>query len=225
MSLNTLEKAKIIRILYQYKARLERLKGFLKGQPLGTVRFVDASITNAKIGSLSASKLTTGELSVSTEFDIGDEAGGDFIRKDGPNGRISMFNGGLENMTIGMQDGVPVVKIALPGYDTEDTDIDHYSLYADGGSDNFLIKERARGSSSLTSGQILTVNHNAGFVPLVFVYGKQTAGTVTPWFLCGTKDEYLVYYEVNDTDLIIKSIANGNAKSTKYFIYYDQQAP
>lgn len=225
MSLNVLEKARITRVLSQYKVRVERLKSLLKGQPLSTVRFVDASITNAKIESLSADKLTTGEIDVGTTFDIGDEAGGDFIRKDGPNGRISMFNSGLEQVTIGMQDGAPVVKIALPGYDTEDTDIDHYSLYADGGSDNFLIKERARGSSSLTSGQTLTITHNAGFVPLVFVYGKQTAGTVTPWFLCGTKDEYLVYYEVNTTQLIIKSIANGNAKSTKYFIYYDQQAP
>ena len=114
------------------------------------------------------------------------------------------------------------MRVSLPTYNAlTDTNPDHYALYAD--SDWVLIKEKTRGSVSLSSGQIRTIAHGLSYVPFVLVYGKQTTGTVTDWFLCGTKDKYLISFEINATNLIIKKIDNGNDGESKYYIFYDQQ--
>jgi len=115
-----------------------------------------------------------------------------------------------------------VFRAALPGYNAlTDTDQDHFSLYTD--QDNILIKEKARGSVSLDSGETETVAHGLAYVPFVLVYGKQTTISVTNWFLCGTKDEFLVHFAVNSTNLLITKIGNGCAGQAKYYIFYDQQ--
>ena len=66
--LTSLEKATLGRKLAMNADRIRRLEAFLKGQPLGTVRFADASITNAKITNLSADKISTGTISVGEEI-------------------------------------------------------------------------------------------------------------------------------------------------------------
>ena len=77
---NTLERALLMRKLSQNSDRIKRLESLLQGQPLSVVKIADASITEAKIGSLAVSKLTTGQLAVGTLFDIGDVIGGNYIR-------------------------------------------------------------------------------------------------------------------------------------------------
>jgi hypothetical protein len=74
---NILEQARLIRRLAVNSEKIKKLESFLKGQPLGTVRFADASITNVKISSLSADKITTGTVSVGEEIIISDD---EFVR-------------------------------------------------------------------------------------------------------------------------------------------------
>ena len=66
--LTSIEQATLGRKLAYNEARIKRLESFLRGVPLGTVRFADASITNAKIVSLSANKISTGTISVGEEI-------------------------------------------------------------------------------------------------------------------------------------------------------------
>jgi hypothetical protein len=70
--LSSLEQAIIGRKLAYNASRIKKLEAFLKGVPLGTVRFADAIITNAKIGSLSADKIESGRISVGTEILVND---------------------------------------------------------------------------------------------------------------------------------------------------------
>lgn len=114
------------------------------------------------------------------------------------------------------------MRVSLPTYNAlTDSDPDHYALYTD--EDWVLIKEKTRGSVSLDSGETETIAHGLNYVPFVLVYGKQTTFSVTDWFLCGTKDSFLIYFEVNNTNLLIRKLDNGCAGEAKYYIFYDQQ--
>lgn len=63
-NLTTMEEYKLARQIAYLQKRLRRAQDILRGQPLTTVRFQDASITNAKILALAAEKITTGTLSI-----------------------------------------------------------------------------------------------------------------------------------------------------------------
>lgn len=119
------------------------------------------------------------------------------------------------------------VRVSLPTYNAlTDNDPRHYSLFAD--SDNILIKEKARGSGNLASGATATIAHNLGYVPHVKCFGKQTSGTTTNnALLLAGQSEGLMLVEcwMDDTNLYIKKIANGQTGSYQYYIFYDQQAP
>jgi hypothetical protein len=86
-SLNSLTKENITQIIAEQEARIKRLENLLQGQPISVVRIADASITNAKIQSLSADKITTGTLNV-----------GVAIKIKGPDGK-------LDQILIGYQAG------------------------------------------------------------------------------------------------------------------------
>lgn len=63
------------------------------------------------------------------------------------------------------------IRVSLPGYDAlTDTNLDHYSLYAD--IDNILIKRLLIGTANITDGSptILTIPHNLGYIPFFLVY-------------------------------------------------------
>jgi hypothetical protein len=101
MSLNTLQKNSLLSELADLNIRIKRLEAMLQGQPIDSVRIKDAAITDAKIVSLSADKITTGQLSATTNIDIGDSDDGDYIRMDGNNIRIVMYKDGTAQLVIG----------------------------------------------------------------------------------------------------------------------------
>jgi len=73
MSLNSIEQDNIISVVNRQEERIARLEALLNGQGIRTARIADASITNAKIASLSADKITTGTLGVSVAIKIRNE--------------------------------------------------------------------------------------------------------------------------------------------------------
>lgn len=173
---------------------------------------ITAFTYSGKGTTFNAGNITTGKIESidgNTYFDLNEN-------------RIVMHDEATNRIAIGDVDGSKVIRVSLPTYDAlTDSDPDHYALYSD--EDWILIKEKTRGSVELDSGETETIAHGLAYVPFVLVYGKQTTGTVTNWFLCGTKDEFLVYFEVNSTNLLIKKIDNGCNGEAKYYIFYDQQ--
>jgi hypothetical protein len=74
MSLNSLEQDNILRVVARQEERIKKLEAILTGQGLRTANIADAAITNAKVESLSADKITTGTLSVEVSIYIRNEA-------------------------------------------------------------------------------------------------------------------------------------------------------
>jgi hypothetical protein len=201
---NVLEQAKLNRRLATNSDRIKRLESFLKGQLLGTVRFDDASITNAKVGSLGADKLTTGQLAVGTNFDIGDVGGGDYIRKSGTDLRILMYKNDIPQLVIGLLSGSPVIRISKDGYNvllTEDINLIM-------GSHLNMLKTKATGNVSGTGDKY--VAHGLSYVPIFFLV-KKVIGSYTRYsaiwgsfpagadatnleFNLGETSEYFRYY-------------------------------
>ncbi len=217
--LSTIEQARLSRRLAYNAARIKRLEQMLQGQPLETLRFSDASIINAKIGSLGADKLTTGQLDVATDFDIGDS--GDFIRKSGGDLRISMFNGGVEQLIIGMQSGVPVVKMAKDGVDaSSNTNPDNFVLYIDQTTNYVLIKEKVRGTTSVTSGfSGSNIAHGLGYVPLCFAFVQVSTGVWRKIFSTPL-DGSGFWFTIDGTNLTLYN-TSGSTKTFAYYIFYD----
>lgn len=72
--LNTITKETLSEDIKRIKDRITQLERLLSGQPIGTARIADAAITNAKIESLSADKITTGTLQVGVVIKIRNSA-------------------------------------------------------------------------------------------------------------------------------------------------------
>lgn len=70
MSLNTIEQDNILEVVANQEKRIAQLEAMLNGQGIRTARIADASITNAKIKSISANKITTGTLQVGVSIYI-----------------------------------------------------------------------------------------------------------------------------------------------------------
>ena len=75
MSLNSIEQDNIISVVNRQEERIARLEALFNGQGIRTAKIADASITNAKIDSLSADKITTGTLAVETTIYIKNDSG------------------------------------------------------------------------------------------------------------------------------------------------------
>lgn len=73
MSLNVLERDNILQVVSRQEERIRRLEAMLNGQGIRTARIADAAITDAKIESLSADKITTGTLDVEVSIKIRNE--------------------------------------------------------------------------------------------------------------------------------------------------------
>jgi hypothetical protein len=216
---NTLERALLMRKLSQNSDRIKRLESLLQGQPLSVVKIADASITEAKIGSLAVSKLTTGQLAVGTLFDIGDVAGGDYIRKSGTDLRILMYKGGVPQLVIGMQTGTPVIKIAKDGVNAlTETDPNEFVFYVDQLNDYTLIKEKVRGSVSVNGTQ--NVAHGLGYIPLCLVFCEISAGVFRKVF-GPNYDGTGIYFKVDGTNLVLVN-TTGGALNFYYYIFYDE---
>lgn len=98
--LTTIEKSELLRIIARLDERIRQLERILSGQPVGTVRIADGAITNAKITSLSADKITTGNLIVA----IG--VGNGHILIDGENERIIINDGTNDRVLLGYGQGL-----------------------------------------------------------------------------------------------------------------------
>lgn len=70
-SLNKLDQDTLMREIAQLKSRVSRLNAILSGQQIGGVRIRDLAVTDAKIVSLSADKITTGTLQVGEYIYVG----------------------------------------------------------------------------------------------------------------------------------------------------------
>ena len=69
--LNKLDQDTLIREIAQLKVRVSRLNAILSGQMIGGVRIRDLAVTDAKIESISADKITTGTLQVGEYILVG----------------------------------------------------------------------------------------------------------------------------------------------------------
>lgn len=63
-SLTSITKDSILQVIAAQEVRIKKLEGLLQGQPIDKVRIARAAITDAKIESVSADKITTGSLQV-----------------------------------------------------------------------------------------------------------------------------------------------------------------
>jgi hypothetical protein len=98
MSLNTLQKDSLLSEIADLNTRIKRLEAMLQGQPIGTARIADAAITNAKIDSVAADKITAGNLIV--QVGVGDSEDGSIIL-DGVNVRQTMSDDSDTRLLIG----------------------------------------------------------------------------------------------------------------------------
>lgn len=126
------------------------------------------------------------------------------------------------------------LRIALPGYDAnKDTNLDHFALNTD--EDNVLIKEKSRGSFTITgngSGVTQTIPHNLGYVPffLVYVFDSSSVINNNEWKLLAhntagaSVPSYIAYADT--TNLYVINFLAGAAGpiSFKYYIFYDNVA-
>lgn len=215
MSLTTIDKALLSRRLASNNERLKRLEAFFKGVPLGTVRFADAAITNAKIASLSADKITTGNLIV--QVGVGSSVDGSIVL-DGEDVQIRMSDDSNVRLLIGDSAAGFTVRVSLAGTDADESSPDarDYALLAD--QDNILIKEQSRGTQTVSSGGTATINHGLGYKPHFFGYTEVSAGVYKltngynifgPW-RCSVDDNNLYYIN-----------GSGASNDLRFFIFYD----
>ena len=213
MNLNSIEQATILRKLQQNQHRISRLRSMLQGEPIKGIRFADAAIVDAKIDSLSASKIAAGDL-VSL-INVGSSESGE-IRLDAPNVRISMIDVDEDNrVIIGLVDGVFTVRISLPGIDAlASNDPRDFSLFAD--QDNVLIKEYVRGNVEVTGYSTLEIEHGLGYVPLVFVYAEDI---YYDQYLHGPGLYSSFYWLADEENIYLHN--STVTRNFKYYIFYD----
>ena len=118
------------------------------------------------------------------------------------------------------------VRLSTPGNDVlTDTNLDHYSLYAD--ADNILIKEKSRGTFSLSSGT-QTVAHNLGYIPdfKVFVNDQSASSGRYGWKAIPAQNSALVvadyWAEADGTNMYVVNNV-GSSTAFAYYIFYDNQ--
>lgn len=111
------------------------------------------------------------------------------------------------------------INIALHGYDaTQDTDPNHFALFADQVTDYILIKEKARGLASVSNFGTVNISHGLGYVPFCLAFVEITPGVWRKLFshpLTGG-----VWFEINGSNLVLRN-ESGAAKNFAYYIFYD----
>lgn len=117
-------------------------------------------------------------------------------------------------------------RISLPGYNAlTDTEVDHFALYTD--IANILIKESVRGSTSVSAGSSTNIAHGFAYLPMALVFAEKAdgnVGTTGRWFQVGGPDSFNggVGFRVTTTNVVLIN-DYSNAKTFKYYIFYDQQ--
>ena len=147
-NLSVIEQARLARQIAYTTDRIARLEKILQGQPIGIVRLANAIITNAKIQTLSADKLTTGSVSVGTEIKVSDGS----------------------NYIIYIDD--EVFKIAKTGFDAETADPEDLIFDSTIPCLKFIevgIREFTINSSTTTTYEE-TITKSFPIMPFVFLY-------------------------------------------------------
>jgi hypothetical protein len=224
MSLNTIEQDNILEIVARQEKRIAQLEAMLNGQSIRTARIADASITNikikdasitdAKIVSLSADKITAGEIIVAV--DIGSPSSG-YIRLDGDNNRI-IVNDGTTNRVLISTD---TFRVSLPTINAlTNTNPNNYAIYINESTSDILIKEKTRGSVTINSGTYdYEISHGLNYVPLCFVFIEISSGVYRRVDGADSFDSY--YFTIDDSKIYLTN-TTGSQKTFKYYIFYDE---
>ena len=116
-------------------------------------------------------------------------------------------------------------KIALPGYNAyTDTDPNHFALYVDQVTDYVLIKEKTRGSVSVSgSGGSETIAHGLGYVPFVLAFYESSSGVYRKIHGSTDPTSSAPFFTVDDTNLVLRNPSVGD-KTMSYYIFYDNVA-
>lgn len=75
MANKSVEATNLERLIATLSQQLSEVERKLNGEPIGTVRIADLAVTDAKIGNVSADKITTGTLQASVGVYILNEDG------------------------------------------------------------------------------------------------------------------------------------------------------
>ena len=138
--------------------------------------------------------------------------------------RLVVYDGVTNRIVIGyVSSGVYGIKVSLQGYDAiTDTNIRHFTLWAlsTDATDNVLIKEKTRGSVSISTSSSQNVAHGLSNVPFCIVFYEKTTGVYQKLYGSpyGIDDAYFI---VNGTNLTMYNYT-GSTKTFKYYIFYDQ---
>lgn len=216
MSINAIEQARLSRKLANLKELIKKLERFFSGEPLGTVRFSDLAVTDAKIDGMSADKIETGTLQVSV--DVGESMSGS-VQFIGEDVQMLMYDDDELRVFMGILDGAFTVRISLDGIGALDSDDPRdFSLFAD--EDNVLIKEFVRGNVEIdSSGTPTQITHSLGYPPHVYAYGEMPSGRyrlINGWNLFGDWR-----MQVDTTKLYLVNVSGTNDLDCRYFIFYD----
>lgn len=114
------------------------------------------------------------------------------------------------------------IRVSLPGYNAlTDTNPDHYALYTD--SNWILIKEKARGSDTLSYGSADTISHGLSYVPMVFVWGEDSSGDL---IFQGTPNNFSAqeqwYVQIDSSNVTITQAVGIGNFDYNYYIFYDE---
>lgn len=115
------------------------------------------------------------------------------------------------------------IRVTVPGANAlTETDPNKFSLKAD--ENSVLIKEVARGTSSLGNGGTTTVAHGLGYIPMCLIWGDDDSGNLVYGVLNNGLDSFAGSWKVaiDATNLVIEQFVDGSTRNEKYFIFYDQ---
>ncbi len=113
------------------------------------------------------------------------------------------------------------IRVSLPSYDAlTDTNLDHYALCAD--IDNILIKEKARGTITLSYSDWGNIAHNLNYIPAFLFWGEDSNGNLVLTESIFTFSLNSWYTQIDGTNLLIAqgAVYPGTATGS-YFIFYD----
>ncbi|MDE2026118.1 MAG: hypothetical protein KGJ07_06495 [Patescibacteria group bacterium] len=115
-----------------------------------------------------------------------------------------------------------LARISLAGYNAlTDTNPDHYALFCD--QDNVLIKEKARGSGSLSYTGSTNINHGLSYIPMFLFWGDDSSGNLIYGGLTNTFSAANEWDVNSDTsNLNITQLVDMSSRNYQYFIFYDK---
>ncbi len=118
-----------------------------------------------------------------------------------------------------------VLKVALDGYNAEtDTEPAHFSLYVDGTLEHVLLKEKARGTQSVTASSTASISHALGYYPSTFAFVERSAGEFA-WVhndFSALFDTDHPFYSYVTTSNLVAGNNDASDKTFTYIIFHDQ---